>query len=85
MRLGDVGLVAMLQQFHVDRAAGQAQNHAVIAVVGTPLRKYGQSKDIAVVQGISLVLVAAFVVVNLLVDVAYALLDPRVTLGTRAQ
>ena len=32
-------------------------------------------------QGISLVLVTAFVVVNLLVDVLYAVLDPRVALG----
>jgi peptide/nickel transport system permease protein len=38
-----------------------------------------------VVQGISLVLVTAFVVVNMLVDVLYALLDPRVSLGSRAQ
>jgi peptide/nickel transport system permease protein len=38
-----------------------------------------QSKDIAVVQGISLILVTAFVLVNLLVDVLYAALDPRVT------
>jgi peptide/nickel transport system permease protein len=53
--------------------------------LGAYLVQAAQSKDIAVVQGISLVLVAAFVVVNLLVDVAYALLDPRVTLGTRAQ
>ena len=37
------------------------------------------------VQGISLVLVTAFVVVNMLVDVLYALLDPRVSLGSRAQ
>jgi peptide/nickel transport system permease protein len=37
------------------------------------------------VQGISLVLVTAFVLVNLLVDVLYALLDPRVSLGSRAQ
>jgi len=29
------------------------------------------------------VLVTAFVVVNLLVDVLYAALDPRVTLGSR--
>ena len=36
------------------------------------------------VQGISLVLVAAFVVVNVLVDILYALLDPRVALGSRA-
>jgi len=34
------------------------------------------------VQGISLVLVTAFVVVNLLVDMLYAALDPRVTLGS---
>jgi peptide/nickel transport system permease protein len=53
--------------------------------LGAYLVQAAQSKDIAVVQGISLVLVAAFVVVNLLVDVAYALLDPRVTLGARAQ
>jgi peptide/nickel transport system permease protein len=53
--------------------------------LGAYLVQAAESKDIAVVQGISLVLVAAFVVVNLLVDVAYAVLDPRVTLGTRAQ
>jgi peptide/nickel transport system permease protein len=53
--------------------------------LGSYLVQASESKDIAVVQGISLVLVAAFVVVNLLIDVAYALLDPRVTLGTNAQ
>jgi peptide/nickel transport system permease protein len=53
--------------------------------LGAYLVQAAESKDIAVVQGISLVLVAAFVVVNLLVDVAYALLDPRVTLGARPQ
>ena len=36
------------------------------------------------VQGISLVLVAAFVLINALVDVLYAVLDPRVSLGSRA-
>jgi ABC-type dipeptide/oligopeptide/nickel transport system permease component len=29
--------------------------------------------------------VFAFVVTNVVVDIAYALLDPRVTLGSRAQ
>ena len=43
------------------------------------------NKDFAVVQGISLVLVATFVVVNLVVDVLYAVLDPRIALGSRAQ
>src|SRR5215469_9543077 len=50
--------------------------------LGAYLVQAAQSKDIAVVQGISLVLVTAFVVVNLLVDMLYAALDPRVTLGS---
>jgi peptide/nickel transport system permease protein len=50
--------------------------------LGAYLVQAAQSKDIAVVQGISLLLVTAFVVVNLLVDVMYAVLDPRVTLGS---
>ncbi len=53
--------------------------------LGAYLVQSAQSKDLAVVQGISLVLVTAFVVVNLLVDVLYALLDPRVSLGSRAR
>jgi len=53
--------------------------------LGAYLVQSAQSKDLAVVQGISLVLVTAFVVVNLLVDVMYAVLDPRVALGSRAQ
>ena len=50
--------------------------------LGAYLVQAAESKDIAVVQGISLVLVTAFVVVNLLVDVLYAVLDPRVALGS---
>jgi peptide/nickel transport system permease protein len=53
--------------------------------LGAYLVQAAQSKDLAVVQGIALVLVTAFVVVNLLVDVLYAVLDPRVTLGSRVQ
>ena len=51
--------------------------------LGAYLVASSQSKDFAVVQGISLVLVTAFVVVNVLVDVLYAVLDPRVSLGSR--
>jgi peptide/nickel transport system permease protein len=51
--------------------------------LGAYLVQAAQTKDIAVVQGISLVLVTAFVVVNLLVDVLYAVLDPRVAPGGR--
>ena len=52
--------------------------------LGEYLVTSAQSKDLAVVQGISLILVAAFVIVNLIVDVLFAALDPRVSLGTRA-
>ena len=52
--------------------------------LGAYLVASANSKDFAVVQGISLVLVAAFVLVNLLVDLLYAVLDPRVNLGARA-
>ena len=53
--------------------------------LGAYLVQAAQNKDFAVVQGISLVLVVAFVVTNLVVDIAYALLDPRVVLGSKAQ
>ena len=53
--------------------------------LGAYLVQSAESKDLAVVQGIALVLVTAFVVVNLIVDVLYAVLDPRVALGSRAQ
>jgi peptide/nickel transport system permease protein len=53
--------------------------------LGSTLVSAAASKDFAVVQGISLVLVAAFVVTNALVDLLYATLDPRVALGSRAE
>jgi peptide/nickel transport system permease protein len=53
--------------------------------LGSLLVQAAEDKDLAVVQGISLVLVAAFVVINLVVDLLYAVLDPRVVLGTVAR
>ena len=53
--------------------------------LGAYLVQAAQNKDFAVVQGISLVLVFAFVLTNALIDVVYALLDPRVSLGSRAR
>jgi peptide/nickel transport system permease protein len=53
--------------------------------LGSALVSAAASKDFAVVQGIALVLVAAFVIVNTLVDLLYATLDPRVALGSRAE
>jgi peptide/nickel transport system permease protein len=53
--------------------------------LGSELVSAAASKDFAVVQGISLVLVAGFVITNTIVDLVYALLDPRVVLGSRAE
>ena len=52
--------------------------------LGSYLVAAAESKDFAVVQAISLVLVTVFVVLNTIVDLLYAVLDPRVKLGTRA-
>jgi peptide/nickel transport system permease protein len=52
--------------------------------IGAALVQAALSKDFAVVQGISLVLVAAFVIANAVVDLLYAVLDPRVAIGSRA-
>lgn len=53
--------------------------------LGAGLVNAALSKDFTVVQGIALVLVAAFVVANAAVDLLYAVLDPRVAIGSRAQ
>ena len=39
------------------------------------------NRDYAVVQGGLLLLVVLFIVINLLVDLTYAVLDPRLRLG----
>ncbi|MGH3273754.1 MAG: ABC transporter permease [Streptosporangiaceae bacterium] len=52
--------------------------------LGSYLVSSASSKDFAVVQAISLLLVAAFIVTNAFVDLLYAVLDPRVTLGRAA-
>lgn len=52
--------------------------------LGSYLVKAAGTKDIAVVQGISMVIVLAFVIVNVLVDICYLVLDPRIrALGER--
>ena len=53
--------------------------------LGAYLVQAAETKDIAVVQGISLVLVTAFVVVNMLVDILSAVLDPRIAPGSPAR
>lgn len=51
--------------------------------IGTLLVTAVQRKDFAVVQAIAIVLVAAFGIINLLVDLLYAAIDPRVRLGAK--
>lgn len=53
--------------------------------LGATLVQAALSKDIAVVQGISLVFVAAFVIANTLMDLLYAVLDPRVAVGSHTR
>jgi peptide/nickel transport system permease protein len=52
--------------------------------LGSYLLQAANQGDLAVVQGISLILVFAFILANTLVDVLYALLDPRVAIGESA-
>lgn len=49
--------------------------------IGSLLISSVASRDFPVVQAVALLLVVAFAVVNLTVDVMYSLLDPRVRLG----
>ncbi len=51
--------------------------------IGTLLVGAVQRKDFAVVQAIAIILVAAFGIINLLVDLLYAAIDPRVRLGSK--
>jgi peptide/nickel transport system permease protein len=51
--------------------------------LGSLLLQSVLSKDFVVVQTITLMLVVAFVFVNALVDMAYAMLDPRIAQGAR--
>jgi peptide/nickel transport system permease protein len=49
--------------------------------LGALLLNAVQEKDFATVQAVSLILVAAFIIVNILVDITYTMLDPRIRLG----
>lgn len=54
-----------------------------IGGIGQLLELSTATKDFPTVQAISLIIVALFMAVNLLVDLVLPLVDPRVTLGTR--
>ena len=52
--------------------------------IGNLLVEYVQQKDFAVVQAVALVLVAIFGVINLLIDMFYVAIDPRVAVRKAA-
>ena len=53
--------------------------------LGTLLVSSVQGKDYAVVQAIALFVTAEFLVISLIVDLLYGVIDPRVRLGGKAQ
>jgi peptide/nickel transport system permease protein len=52
-----------------------------LAGVGRAVTEAIGSRDYAVIQGFTLVIAIGFVIVNLIVDISYAYLDPRVRLA----
>jgi peptide/nickel transport system permease protein len=53
--------------------------------LGALLVQAVQDKDFPTVQGVTLLFAASFVLINLVVDLLYAMVDPRVRLTTRGQ
>jgi peptide/nickel transport system permease protein len=53
--------------------------------LGALLVQAVQDKDYPTVQGVTLLFAASFVLINLVVDLLYAVVDPRVRLSTRGQ
>ena len=49
--------------------------------IGSYLVSAIQAKDIPAVQGIMLFIALIYILINLLVDISYALLDPRIRLS----
>jgi ABC-type microcin C transport system permease subunit YejB len=67
------------------RTGAVIERRSTLNGLGEYLVTAALNNDFATVQGISMVLVAVFVITNAIVDVLYAVLDPRVILGTRAR
>lgn len=61
------------------------ENAFALNGLGSLLLQSVTTKDFPVVQAISLILVATFVILNTLVDILYPLVDPRVKLGGKTE
>ena len=57
------------------------ENVFALGGIGDVLITGIKASDYPVVQGITLMMVAVFAMINLLVDIVYALIDPRIRLG----
>ena len=53
--------------------------------MGSEIAVAVKNQDVPVVAGLSMIVVIAYVIINLAVDVSYAKLDPRVRLGSDSQ
>jgi ABC-type dipeptide/oligopeptide/nickel transport system permease component len=53
--------------------------------MGTQVARAIQSQDAPVVLGLTLVIVVIYVTINLIVDLSYGLLDPRIRYGTKGE
>jgi peptide/nickel transport system permease protein len=49
--------------------------------IGRTLFEAIQGRDYIVIQGVTIVVAIGYILVNLIVDVSYAFLDPRIRLG----
>ena len=52
--------------------------------LGSTIAESVQDRDLPVILGLTLVVVLAYALINLVVDLSYAWFDPRIKLGTRA-
>ena len=57
------------------------ENVFALGGLGDVLISGVKASDYPVVQGITLMLVTLFLVINLIVDIVYAFIDPRIRLG----
>ena len=80
-----ISTVTALTVAYLIAAAAVVERAFGLNGLGAYLVLAAANKDFAVVQGIALILVAAFVITNTIVDLLYATLDPRVALGSRAE
>jgi ABC-type dipeptide/oligopeptide/nickel transport system permease component len=53
--------------------------------MGTQVARAIQSQDAPVVLGLTLVIVVIYVTINLIVDLSYGILDPRIRYGTKGE